>query len=96
MSRIKKIKKLIQGILLFFPEIYNYCFEIRNKYLVNFYFKKVHDQDFNGFKFFSTQKNPCFLDIGANCGTSALSILVIKPDAIVISFEPNPAVRIQV
>lgn len=91
MSKFKQIKRIIQGILLFFPQIYNHFFDIRNKYMLNFYFKKVHDRDFNGFRFFLSKKNPLFLDIGANCGTSALSILVIKPDAIVISFEPNPA-----
>lgn len=85
------IKRIIQGILLFFPKTYNYFFDIRNKYLVNFYFKRVQEKDFEGFRFFIKESSQLFLDIGANCGTSALSIFVIKPNARVISFEPNPA-----
>jgi FkbM family methyltransferase len=52
--------------------------------------KKVHEDDFNAFKLLSEERPQLFLDIGANAGMSALSIFLVKPNAKVISFEPNP------
>lgn len=77
-------------MLLQSPKTYDLIYKVKNKYLVNFYLKKVHEPDFNAFKLICGQQPQLFLDIGANVGMSALSIFTLKSNARVISFEPNP------
>jgi FkbM family methyltransferase len=49
-----------------------------------------HEADFHAYKLFRNKKCTVF-DIGANFGSSALSLNVVQPTWEVISFEPNPA-----
>lgn len=81
-------KKLLRSTFLHFPDIYN--FMSNHRYWINYYFQKVHEEDFKAFKLISRSQPQLFLDVGANIGMSALSILTVKPNAKVISFEPNP------
>lgn len=85
----KHIKKSIRSILLLFPKAYDFIYETKHKYFFNFVLKKVHEQDFNAFKLIGDQDSPFFLDVGANAGQSALSIFTVKPNAKIVSFEPN-------
>ena len=82
--------KLIRTFLLEFPIIFKLLYYIKNNYLIFFYLKKVSEPDFNALKLICNNDNQLFLDIGANAGMSALSILTLNPNAKVISFEPNP------
>lgn len=84
------MKKILRYIFLSFPNFYDFLYHIKNSFLLSFYLKKVHEDDFNGFKLLSEKRPQLFLDIGANAGMSALSIFLVKPNAKVISFEPNP------
>ena len=84
------MNKMLRSLLLQLPEAYRLLHNIKNNYLINFYLKKVHETDFNGFKLICQNNPQLFLDIGANAGMSALSIYTLKPNAAVISFEPNP------
>lgn len=84
------MNKILRSWLLRSPKIYDLVHKIKNRYLVNFYLKKVHEPDFNAFKLICQERPQLFLDIGANVGMSALSIFTLKSDARVISFEPNP------
>lgn len=84
------MNKMLRSVLLQLPEAYRVLYDIKNNYLINFYLKKVHEMDFNGFKLICQNNPQLFLDIGANAGMSALSIYTLKPNAAVISFEPNP------
>jgi FkbM family methyltransferase len=49
-----------------------------------------HENDFQALKLIPFSMQGCFLDVGANQGQSIESILLFKPDAQIISFEPNP------
>jgi FkbM family methyltransferase len=84
------MNKLLRSLLLMSPKTYNLLYHIKNAYFLNFYFKTIHEEDFKAFSLMSSQKPQLFLDIGANVGMSALSIFCLKPNAQVISFEPNP------
>ena len=84
------MNKLLRSLLLRSPKTYDLIYKIKNKHLVNFYLKKVHEPDFNAFKLLCHSDPQLFLDIGANVGMSALSIFTLKSNAQVISFEPNP------
>lgn len=84
------MNKLLRSLLLQSPKTYEVFHKLKNKHLINFYLKKVHEPDFNAFKLICNQQPQLFLDIGANVGMSALSIFTLKPNAEVISFEPNP------
>lgn len=84
------MNKLIRSLLLQSPKTYDLIHSIKNKHFVNFYLKKVHEDDFNAFKLICQNRPQTFIDIGANVGMSALSFFTLKSDAKVISFEPNP------
>lgn len=84
------MNKMLRSLLLRSPKVYDLIYTIKNKYLLNFYLKKVHEPDFNAFKLICSDSPQLFLDIGANAGMSALSFFTLKPNAKVISFEPNP------
>lgn len=84
------MNKLVRSLLLQQPKIYQLIHHVKNNYLLNFYLNKVHEPDFKAFQLLSSGPSEFFLDIGANVGMSALSIFTLKPNAKVISFEPNP------
>ncbi|MCA1995006.1 MAG: FkbM family methyltransferase [Coleofasciculus sp. S288] len=87
---MKKIapKKVLRSILFNFSSIYD--FVSKNRYWLNYYLKIVHEKDFEAFKLITDNSPQLFLDVGANVGMSALSILIVKPNAKIISFEANP------
>lgn len=49
-----------------------------------------HEKDFKALRLIPPGAEGCFVDIGANQGQSIESILLIKPDARIVSFEANP------
>ena len=77
-------------MLLLQPKIYDFAHHLKNTYLIDFYLKQVHEPDFNALNLIFGEQSLLCLDIGANVGMSALSIFTLKPNAKVISFEPNP------
>ena len=85
------MNKILRSLLLRAPKIYQSVFHFKNNYQINFYLNKVHEQDFEAFKLFPLDSSKLFVDIGANVGMSALSILTINSQAKIVSFEPNPA-----
>lgn len=84
------MNKILRSLLLQSPKTYQLIYNIKNRYLINFYFNKVQEPDFNALKLICDERSQLFLDVGANAGMSALSIFTLKPNAKVISFEPNP------
>jgi FkbM family methyltransferase len=84
------MNKAVRSLLLKTPKVYDFIRNIKNNYFLSFYLNKVHEPDFNAFKLICDDRPQLFLDIGANVGMSALSFFTLKPDAQVISFEPNP------
>ena len=83
------MNKLLRSLLLRSPQIYDFIYNVKNRYFVNFYLNKVHEPDFKAFKLMCHNRPQLFLDIGANVGMSALSFFTLKSDAKVVSFEPN-------
>ncbi|MDH4157420.1 MAG: FkbM family methyltransferase [candidate division Zixibacteria bacterium] len=61
----------------------------RGEMLVNFITKRVHDSDYLFFANFNELKSGLFVDIGANCGQSALSFAAVNKKMAIMSFEPN-------
>jgi FkbM family methyltransferase len=53
---------------------------------------KVHDPDFNALALLAVDSGLA-IDVGANAGQSAVSILAVKPGFEVLSLEPNPSCR---
>ena len=49
-----------------------------------------HENDFKALKLIRSSSEECYVDVGANRGQSIESTLLFKPDAQVVSFEPNP------
>lgn len=56
-----------------------------------FTFGLLHDRDFALVGRLPMRDDDLFLDVGANRGQSILSLKRVRPDADIISFEPNPA-----
>lgn len=49
-----------------------------------------HENDFKALKLIRSSSEECYVDVGANRGQSIESTLLFQPDALVVSFEPNP------
>lgn len=49
-----------------------------------------HENDFKALKLIRSSCEECYVDVGANRGQSIESTLLFKPEAQVVSFEPNP------
>ena len=84
------MNKILRSLLLKWPRIYQFIFHFKNNYQINFYLNKVHERDFEAFRLLPLDESKLFVDIGANVGMSALSILTINSHANIVSFEPNP------
>jgi FkbM family methyltransferase len=54
------------------------------------YLRIPHESDFRILTLIRASSQDCYIDVGANKGQSIESILLFKPDAQIISFEPNP------
>lgn len=54
-------------------------------------FGLLHDRDFALIGRLPVRADDLFVDVGANRGQSILSLKRVRPDAAVVSFEPNPA-----
>jgi FkbM family methyltransferase len=83
------MNKIVRSLLLKTPKLYSFIHNIKNNYFLSFYLNKTHEPDFDAFRLICDEQPQLFLDIGANVGMSALSFFTLKPNAQVISFEPN-------
>ncbi len=61
----------------------------RGELFFNLLAKRVHDPDYLFFANFNELKNGLFVDVGANCGQSAISFAVVNKQMAIMSFEPN-------
>lgn len=73
-----------------FPFLQDYRFHVQRnwRYLLN----RTHERDFDVLAKLPGSSKNLFLDIGSNRGEAVQSILMRRPDARVIGFEPNPCV----
>jgi len=77
----------VKNMLSFYPRLY--YFAKRCEIIYRYFLKKVHDNDFYIYKNFKDIKKGLFIDIGANCGQSAVSFNIFNKSWSIISFEPN-------
>ncbi len=82
------LKKAIRTAQNFFP----FLSEAKNQYyhLTRRYLGQVHDREFSVVARLPRRDSDLFIDIGANRGQSILAIRHFRPDARIVSFEPNP------
>lgn len=84
------LKKAIRTAQNFFPglaEAKNDFYYVSRRYLGT-----VHDGEFKALRALPRTGQDLFLDIGANRGQSILAMRHFRPDAPIISFEPNPLI----
>lgn len=82
-----QLKKLFRSVQVYFPFLQDYRFELQRS--VRNLLHRVHDPDFEGLPYLPQTANNLFIDVGANRGEAIQSILLKRPDAKVIAFEPN-------
>ena len=61
-------------------------------YVARRYLGTVHDSDFKVVRLLPRTSEDLFVDVGANRGQSILAIRKYRPDAQIVSFEPNPVI----
>ncbi len=82
-----RVSQIFRSIQVYFPFLQDYRFQLQRN--VRSLFHKTHDKDFEVLAHLPKSSNKLFLDIGANRGEAIQSILLKRPDANVIAFEPN-------
>lgn len=82
------LSKIFRSVQVYFPSMQDYRFKAQRalREMLN----KTHEKDFEALTILPRTSNNLFLDIGANRGDAIQSMLMRRPDARVIAFEPNP------
>jgi len=83
-----QVSKIFRSVQIYFPFLQDYRFQVQRglRHLLN----RTHEQDFDLLTKLPKSDNNLFIDVGSNRGDSVHSILMRRPDARVIGFEPNP------
>jgi len=85
-ERIKKVLRTVQSEFPVFKEAKEtFFFHARRRLAI------PHERDFKALAYIPAPAQGCFVDIGANHGQSIESILLVQPDARIVSFEANCA-----
>lgn len=82
-----QVSKIFRSIQVYFPDLQDYRFQFQRRLrnLLN----RTHEKDFEALSQLPHSSNNLFLDIGSNRGEAIQSILMRRPDAKIIAFEPN-------
>lgn len=81
------LSKAFRSVQIYFPGLQDLRFRIQRN--VRGLLHKPHEHDFEALVHLPYQPNALFLDIGSNRGDAIQSILMQRPDARVMAFEPN-------
>ena len=81
------VSKVFRSVQVLFPSLQDYRFQAQRK--LRGFLNKTHEEDFEALTILPRTSNNLFLDIGANRGDAIHSILMRRPDARVVGFEPN-------
>jgi FkbM family methyltransferase len=84
-NNFKKLVRTLQSELPFLKEAKD-SFYLRARRLL----RRPHEADFGVLSLIPASALGHWVDVGANHGQSIESILIFRPDAEIISFEPNP------
>ncbi len=81
------VSRIFRSVQVHFPFLQDYRFRVQRnlRYLLD----KTHELDFEVLSKLPQTGNHLFLDIGSNRGEAMQSILMRRPDARIIGFEPN-------
>jgi FkbM family methyltransferase len=82
-----QILKIARSVQVYFPNLQDYRFKIQRT--IRKFLNKTHEEDFKMLSVLPKGASNLFLDIGANRGDAIQSILMERPDAKVLAFEPN-------
>ncbi len=84
-AKLKKAVRTLQSELPFLKRAKD-SFYLHTRRML----RQPHENDFRALALIPDGQDRCYIDIGANQGQSIESILLFKPSAQLISFEPNP------
>ena len=82
-----QVSKIFRSIQVHFPFLQDYRFHLQRN--LRSLSNKTHEKDFEALAQLPRTGNNLFLDIGSNRGEAVQSILMRRPDARIIGFEPN-------
>lgn len=82
-----KVRKFFRSVQVYFPYLQDYRFEMRRA--LRKFLNRTHEEDFEILPHLPASENNLFIDVGANRGEAIQSILMRRPDALVMAFEPN-------
>lgn len=82
------MRKILRSVQVFLPGVQDYRFAVQRTLRKTF--QIPHEEDFHILAHLPASENKLFIDIGANRGDAIQSILMMRPDARVVAFEPNP------
>lgn len=82
------VRKILRSVQVFVPALQDYRFAVQRTFRKTF--QIPHEEDFHILAHLPPSENKLFIDIGANRGDAIQSILMMRPDARVLAFEPNP------
>jgi FkbM family methyltransferase len=85
-----ELKKAIRTAQNFFPGLVGAKNDFY--YVTRRYLGFAHERDFRLIAHLPRREDDLFIDIGGNRGQSILSIRRYRPDARIMSFEPNPVI----
>lgn len=83
----RNVLNFFRSIQVHFPYLQDLKFDVQRAF--RSLTDRTHESEFELISAFSSGENNLFLDIGANRGDAIQSILMRKPDAKIIAFEPN-------
>ena len=81
------LKKAFRSVQVHFPHLQDFRFRIERN--VRSLLHKPHERDFEALIQLPYEAGALFMDIGSNRGDAIQSILMQRPDARVMAFEPN-------
>ena len=81
------MRKFFRSLQVHFPALQDYRFDLQRN--IRTLFNRTHETDFELLRCLPKSKNNLFVDVGANRGDAIHSILMTRPDTVVLAFEPN-------
>jgi FkbM family methyltransferase len=82
-----QVSQVFRSVQVYFPFLQDYRFQLQRS--IRSLLQRPHEKDFEVLSLLPKSSNNLFIDIGANRGEAIQSVLLKRPDARVVAFEPN-------